>query len=72
MPFESLTSAVGVMVISIIVATHGGRLVSHREISTRFLRLRGPPVVAIGAAMLLAGAAGFALALYVGLGIADR
>lgn len=72
MPIESLTSAVGLMVISIIVATHGGRLVSHREISTRFLKLQGVPAVAIGATMLLAGAAGFALALYVGLGIAER
>lgn len=72
MPIESLTSAVGLMVISIIVATHGGRLAFHRELSTRFLKLQGAPAVVIGATMLLAGLAGFALALYVGLGLADR
>lgn len=72
MPIESLTSAVGLMIVSIIVATHGGRIVARREISTRFLRLQGVPATAVGATLLAAGLAAFAVALYVGLGIAER
>lgn len=68
-PIDSMMPALGLMVVSIIIATHGGRMAAHREFTSRFLSLRGAAAVAVGGTLLVAGLVGFALALYVGLGV---
>ncbi len=67
MPFMDLTSSVGLLVVSIIVASNGGRIAAHREVVTRFGALRGAPALALGIAMLLAGLVGVGFSWYVGL-----
>jgi hypothetical protein len=67
--FDNLLSAVGILVISIIVAVNGGKLAAHRELVTRVGTLRGAPAVALGTVMLAAGIAGIAFSWYAGLGL---
>lgn len=72
MPIQDLTSSIGLLVISIILASNGGRFAAHREIDTRFVKLKGAAAVAIGLVMLTAGLAGVGLAWYVGLRLGER
>jgi len=70
-PFESLMSSLGLLVISIFIGSHGGRFAAHREIETRLLKLRGASAVAIGLVMLAAGLVGAGFALFVGLRLGE-
>lgn len=71
MPIGNLMSAVGLLIISIIVAVNGGRFAAHREVESRILNLRGAPAIVLGAMMLAAGLAGAGFALYVGLRLGE-
>lgn len=67
LPFSNLMSAVGILVLSIVVAVNGGKIAAHRLLATRLVTLRGGAAVVLGVAMLVAGICGVAYSWYVGL-----